>query len=217
MDSHADKINPSEIEELLNQIARGSAEDTGLAAENDSPTGTTETHSPLDDGSDTSKLTDRVSNTTPNNTTPNNTASDPPGPDNHLLTIQPEDMEAMLDHAQTALDSIESPSQAAPPGEPYTFSHLTDSPTTLDTTSLQLVQDVELDLKIELGRTQMCLEDVMRLAKGTVVKLDKLAGDHVDVVVNGRLVARGEVLVLNDNFCVRVTELITSKNKPAAA
>jgi len=212
MDNHADKINPSEIEELLNQIGRGSAEDTGLAAENDSPTGMTETNSLPDGGSDTSELTDCVSNTTPNNT-----ANDPLGPDNQLLAIQAEDMEAMLDHAQTALDSIESPSQAAPLGEPYTFSHLTDSPTTLDTTSLQLVQDVELDLKIELGRTQMCLEDVLRLAKGTVVKLDKLAGDHVDVVVNGRLVARGEVLVLNDNFCVRVTELITSENKPAAA
>lgn len=212
MDNHADKITPSEIEELLNQIGRGSTEDTGLAAENDSPTGMTETNSLPDGGSDTSELTDCVSNTTPNNT-----ANDPLGPDNQLLAIQAEDMEEMLDHAQTALDSIESPSQAGPLGEPYTFSHLTDSPTTLDTTSLQLVQDVELDLKIELGRTQMCLEDVMRLAKGTVVKLDKLAGDHVDVVVNGRLVARGEVLVLNDNFCVRVTELITSENKPAAA
>jgi flagellar motor switch protein FliN/FliY len=49
----------------------------------------------------------------------------------------------------------------------------------------------------------------LKLKRGSVVTLDKLAGDPVDVFVNGRLVARGEVLVLNDNFCVRVTELLT--------
>ena len=66
----------------------------------------------------------------------------------------------------------------------------------------------QLDLKIELGRTQMHLEDVLRLRKGSVVPLDKLAGDPVDVYVNGRLIARGEVLVLNDNFCVRINEIV---------
>ena len=54
----------------------------------------------------------------------------------------------------------------------------------------------------------MYLEDVLKLKRGSVVTLDKLAGDPVDVFVNGRMVARGEVLVLNDNFCVRVTELL---------
>ena len=67
---------------------------------------------------------------------------------------------------------------------------------------------MQLDLKIELGRTQMHLEDVLRLKQGAVVTLDKLAGDPVDIYANGRLIARGEVLVLNDNFCVRVAELI---------
>ncbi|MBI3838927.1 MAG: flagellar motor switch protein FliN, partial [Planctomycetia bacterium] len=57
------------------------------------------------------------------------------------------------------------------------------------------------------GRTQMYLEDVLKLRNGSVVPLDRLAGDPVDVLVNGRLIARGEVLVLNGNFCVRVTEL----------
>ena len=58
--------------------------------------------------------------------------------------------------------------------------------------SLELIRDVELDLKIELGRTQMYLEDVLKLRKGSVVPLDKLAGDPVDVLVNGRLVARAK-------------------------
>jgi flagellar motor switch protein FliN/FliY len=74
--------------------------------------------------------------------------------------------------------------------------------------SIELLRDVELNVKIELGRSRMLVEDVLKLAEGSVVELDKLAGDPVDVFVNERLVARGEVLVLNDNFCVRVNEIV---------
>jgi flagellar motor switch protein FliN/FliY len=56
----------------------------------------------------------------------------------------------------------------------------------------------------------MLVEDVLRLGEGSVVELDKLAGDPVDVYVNERHVARGEVLVLNDNFCVRINEIVAS-------
>jgi flagellar motor switch protein FliN len=75
---------------------------------------------------------------------------------------------------------------------------------------IEMLKDVELNVKIELGRTRMLIEDVLRLAEGSVVELDKLAGDPVDVYVNDQLVARGEVLVLNDNFCVRVNEIVTT-------
>jgi flagellar motor switch protein FliN/FliY len=75
--------------------------------------------------------------------------------------------------------------------------------------SIDLLRDVELNVKIELGRSRMLVEDVLRLGEGSVVELDKLAGDPVDVFVNDRLVARGEVLVLNDNFCVRVNEIVS--------
>ena len=74
--------------------------------------------------------------------------------------------------------------------------------------SIDLLRDVELSVKIELGRSRMLVEDVLKLSEGSVVELDKLAGDPVDVFVNDRLVARGEVLVLNDNFCVRVNEIV---------
>ena len=74
---------------------------------------------------------------------------------------------------------------------------------------IELLKDVDLNVKIELGRTRMLIEDVLRLAEGSVVELDKLAGDPVDVFVNDQLVARGEVLVLNDNFCVRINEIVT--------
>jgi len=76
--------------------------------------------------------------------------------------------------------------------------------------SIDLLGDVELNVKVELGRCHMPVEEVLRLAEGSVVELDKLAGDPVDVLVNERLVARGEVLVLNDTFCVRVNEIVTN-------
>jgi len=74
-------------------------------------------------------------------------------------------------------------------------------------TSLDMLDDVQLDVKIELGRTHMYIEDVLKLGAGSVVELDKLAGDPVDIYVNERLIARGEVLVLNDNFCVRINAI----------
>jgi flagellar motor switch protein FliN len=74
--------------------------------------------------------------------------------------------------------------------------------------NIDLLRDVELNVKIELGRSRMFVEDVLNLGEGSVVELDKPAGDPVDVFVNDRLVARGEVLVLNDQFCVRVNEIV---------
>ncbi len=76
-----------------------------------------------------------------------------------------------------------------------------------------MLQDVELDVKIELGRSIMTVEDIIRLQSGSVVELNKLAGDPVDVLVNEQLVAKGEVLVLNDAFCIRITEIVSPKEK----
>ena len=124
--------------------------------------------------------------------------------------IRPGDIECLLDQAQRAIDSINSPSDsiAGSGATQFRFQEFAGAPPNSESTTLDLISDVELDLKIELGRTQMHLEDVLRLRRGSVVPLDKLAGDPVDVYVNGRLIARGEVLVLNDNFCVRVAELV---------
>ena len=91
---------------------------------------------------------------------------------------------------------------------PFQLGNLQNEPSDEPPHTMDLLSDVELDLRIELGRTQMKLEDVLHLRGGSVVALDKLAGDPVDVYVNGRLIAHGEVLVMNDNFCIRVTELV---------
>jgi len=88
--------------------------------------------------------------------------------------------------------------------------------TTLELDKLQMLEDVQLQVRIELGRTRMLVQDVLRLDQGSVVELDKLAGDPVDIYVNERLVARGEVLVLNDNFCVRVNEIVSSPQETMA-
>ncbi len=79
----------------------------------------------------------------------------------------------------------------------------------VDAKKVTMLNDVGLRVKIELGRTRMPVEEVLKLGEGSVVELDKLAGDPVDIYVNERLMARGEVLVLNDCFCVRVSEVLS--------
>jgi flagellar motor switch protein FliN len=131
--------------------------------------------------------------------------------------IAPE-IESLLDEAQQALRALDDSPAPLPAGvRPFEFSDLIGGSVANEPTTLELLRDVELDLKIELGRAQMFLEDVLRLKEGVVVTLDKLAGDPVDIYANGRLIARGEVLVLNDNFCVRVAELIAGKAKDEKA
>lgn len=126
------------------------------------------------------------------------------------------DVELLLDQAQQAINSLNEAGEQLPEGvEPFRLETFGGTPANSDSATLELVRDVQLDLKIELGRTQMPLENVLRLRRDAVVTLDKLAGDPVDVYVNGRLIARGEVLVLNDNFCVRVTELIVGDSAVA--
>ncbi len=80
-----------------------------------------------------------------------------------------------------------------------------------DESPIDMLKDVELDMKIELGRSKMLVDDVLKLGEGSIVEIDKLAGDPVDILVNERLVARGEVLVLNDNFCIRVSSIVIGK------
>jgi flagellar motor switch protein FliN/FliY len=131
--------------------------------------------------------------------------------------IPPQDIEYLFNQAEGALASIDHPSQDIPSGiKPFSLEEFRGAPASTETATLDLIRDVDLDVKIELGRTQMHLAEVLKLRKGSVVPLDKLAGDPVDVYVNGRLVARGEVLVLNDNFCVRVAELLAGDSTPTS-
>jgi flagellar motor switch protein FliN/FliY len=128
-------------------------------------------------------------------------------------SISQNDIELLLQKAEMALASVDEPVSSMPSGvQTFKFNEFAGAPPTTEAATLELMRDVQLDLTIELGRTHMHLEEILKLRQGTVVPLDKLAGDPADIYVNGRLIARGEVLVLNDNFCVRVAELIVGES-----
>ncbi|MGV6814861.1 MAG: flagellar motor switch protein FliN [Phycisphaerales bacterium] len=118
---------------------------------------------------------------------------------------------AAINQVQGVADSAAPAAPAPSPADnaqsfsaPVFGEHDPDSPKE----GMDLLSDVHMDVRIELGRSNMFVEDVLKLGDGAVVELDKLAGDPVDVFVNNRKVARGEVLVLNDMFCVRISEIV---------
>lgn len=118
--------------------------------------------------------------------------------------------EAALNSATAAAKTIQNETVAPGQSKPVDFPdlNLAGARNGAASSGLNLLDDVKLNVKIELGRTRMYVEDVLRLNENSVVELDKAAGDPVDIFVNDRHVARGEVLVLNENFCVRVSEII---------
>jgi len=112
-----------------------------------------------------------------------------------------------LKAAQEAISSLKNETSSGQP-KPLSMPDFKSNQGTPMPSGISLLSDVNLNVKIELGRTRMLVEDVLKLSEGAVVELDKLAGDPVDIYVNDRPVARGEVLVLNDNFCVRINEIL---------
>jgi flagellar motor switch protein FliN/FliY len=80
---------------------------------------------------------------------------------------------------------------------------------------LELLLDIPLQVSVELGRTRMTIQDLLALAPGAVVELDKLAGEPLDILVNDRLVARGEAVVVNDKFGVRITDIVSPAERLA--
>jgi flagellar motor switch protein FliN/FliY len=74
--------------------------------------------------------------------------------------------------------------------------------------NLDLIMEVPLQVTVEIGRTQRKVQDILGYSKGSLVVLDKLAGDQVDLFVNGKCIARGDVVVIEDNFGVRITEIL---------
>jgi flagellar motor switch protein FliN/FliY len=80
---------------------------------------------------------------------------------------------------------------------------------------LELLLDVPLDLSVELGRTRMSIQDLLNLSPGSVVELDKIAGEPLDILINDRLIARGEAVVVNDKFGVRITDIVSPSERIA--
>jgi flagellar motor switch protein FliN/FliY len=82
--------------------------------------------------------------------------------------------------------------------------------------NLDLVRDIEVQLSVELGRAEMPIQDILELAPGRVIELDKLAGQALDVLAGGRLIARGEVVLVDDKFGVRITAILDQAGREAA-
>ncbi len=133
--------------------------------------------------------------------------------DNESMEAQPADV--VVDQAVAA--EAESPSADAPdkeetaptsPGENVAFDDLGDSEAGKEP-NLDVILNIPVTLSMEVGRTRMTIGELMELKRGSVVKFDRLAGEPMDVLVNGTLVAHGEVVVVNDKFGIRLIDVIS--------
>ncbi len=80
---------------------------------------------------------------------------------------------------------------------------------------LDMLLDVPLDVSVELGRCRMTIQDLLGLSPGSIIELDKVAGEPLDILINDRLVARGEAVVVNDKFGVRITDIVSPQERIA--
>jgi flagellar motor switch protein FliN/FliY len=94
------------------------------------------------------------------------------------------------------------------PTTPYAFKSFDSGGASHDQDNLDLVMTVPIQISVELGRTKRKIKDIADLGVGNIVELDRQAGDQVDVIANGKLIAKGDVVVVDDNYSVRITEII---------
>lgn len=107
-------------------------------------------------------------------------------------------------------DDIQFGSAAASKAE---FQQLQEPVSSTGSRNIDLLMDVDLPISIELGRTKMPIADILALGPGSVVELNKLAGEPVDLLVNQKVVAKGEVVVVDENFGLRITQLMTPEER----
>ena len=95
------------------------------------------------------------------------------------------------------------------------FTPLSTVPVQVNDANIGLILDVPLQVNVELGRTKKSIKEILDLTKGSIVELDKLAGEPVDIMVNGKYLAKGEVVVIDENFGVRITEIVSPLERAA--
>ncbi|MFN7085458.1 MAG: flagellar motor switch protein FliN [Burkholderiales bacterium] len=102
----------------------------------------------------------------------------------------------------------------APANTAAVFDQLASGSSANDTRNdIDMILDIPVQLTVELGRTKLAIKNLLQLAQGSVVELDGLAGEPMDVLVNGCLIAQGEVVVVNDKFGIRLTDIITPSER----
>ena len=103
-----------------------------------------------------------------------------------------------------------SPAGAAAGNDPgYQFSALQGKDAAANAKNLSFILDIPLEVTVQLGRTRMLVNDLLKLGQGSVIELEKMAGETLEILANQKLVARGEVVVINEKFGIRVTEIIS--------
>jgi flagellar motor switch protein FliN/FliY len=97
--------------------------------------------------------------------------------------------------------------------EELVFEELNENKPSAAHRDLDFLLDIPLLVSVELGRTKMLIHDLLQLGQGSVVELDKLAGEPMEIYVNNRLIARGEVVVVNEKFGVRLTDIVSPSER----
>ena len=118
--------------------------------------------------------------------------------------------EALLEQKSTESGPSDAPGGVLSGDAPKSFSSMTGDGTTND---INMVLDIPVQLSVELGRTKVPIKHILQLGQGSVVELDALAGEPMDVLVNGYLIAQGEVVVVNDKFGIRLTDVVTPSER----
>jgi len=108
-----------------------------------------------------------------------------------------------------ALEEQAESESAAEKADAASFDELTDSSLPASDVNLDVVLDIPVNLSMEIGRTKISIRNLLQLNQGSVVELERLAGEPMDVLVNGTLIARGEVVVVNEKFGIRLTDIIS--------
>jgi flagellar motor switch protein FliN/FliY len=118
------------------------------------------------------------------------------------------------DWAAALAEQEAPPTPAAPAVQPASFQELTREPVVnAQPGNLELVLDIPVNLTVEMGRAKMVIRNLLQLTQGSIVELDGLAGEPMSIMVNGTLIAQGEVVVVNDKFGIRVTDIITPEER----
>ena len=112
-----------------------------------------------------------------------------------------------------AATAVVEPPDRKPVAQTVEFAQLQKRTTAAAENNINFLLDVPLNIAVELGRTKMFVKDVLGLGVGSVVELNKLAGEPVDLLINNKLVARGEVVVINENFGVKVIDIISTEQR----
>jgi flagellar motor switch protein FliN/FliY len=107
--------------------------------------------------------------------------------------------------------------QTPPNVQSLQFPNFAQSLSSSEQGNISLIMDVFMEMTVELGRTKKTIKDILGLGEGTIIELDKLAGEPVDILVNHKPIAKGEVVVIDENFGVRVTEILPSLEHVASS